>query len=867
MSLFKEKNKLFILDGNSFCYRAYYAIRGLSTSKGMPTNAIFGFVNMLNKIIKEEKPHYLAVAFDMKGPTFRHRLFEEYKIKRPPMPNDLIEQMEVIKEIVNAYNIAIFEKEGYEADDIIATMVNKFKHYDILIYIITADKDMLQLVDERVYIYNPYRKDNPICDIKYVRDKYGIEPKFIPDLIALLGDNTDNIPGIPGIGEKTAIALLKEFRSLDNLLLNIKDIKKEDLRKTIENEKEKIILNRKLALLNREVSLKVNLEDLEVKPPHRGKLIRIFKELEFRNFLKELLKGESESLSLEVKEVKHKEDLAKILERFEKFSFTLNIENFILKGVYLCNGKNIYYISLENDSEIKREDMGQLFSDERISKICYDIKSIKKLFEENNLLIKGKIFDIMLISYLLNPSAVSYSLSDIALEYLETIPSFVFQEVSEEVYNQEAVWVIYKLSELMERELEKKNLLELYFNLEFPLVDVLLAMEKKGVYIDTNFLKKFSEELDKKIRKIKEEIFELSEKEFNLDSPKQMREILFDKLKLPVIKRVKTGPSTDEEVLIKLSELHKLPKLILEYRELAKLKSTYIDGLFSAIDKKTKRIHTTFNQINTETGRLSSSNPNLQNIPVKTEFGKQIRRAIAVPDERYLLLSADYSQIELRILAHLSEDETLIDAFNKGIDIHAHTASMIFSLPIDKITPEMRNFAKTVNFGIIYGMSPFGLSKELNIDIKEAEKFIQEYFLRYPKVKKYIEEKIEEARKNGYVSTLLNRRRYIPYINSSNQSLRQFAERVAVNTPVQGSAADVIKLAMVNIYREFKDKNIEAHLILQIHDELLFELSKDLLNKVIEVVKREMENVIELKIPLKVNLKTGYNWLEMRPLN
>lgn len=870
MSLpFKEREKLFIFDGNSFCYRAYYAIKGLSTSKGMPTNAVFGFVNMLKKIIEEENPRYLAVTFDMKGPTFRHKLFEEYKIKRPPMPNDLVIQMDIIKEIVKAYNIPIFEKEGYEADDLIATMVSKLKSQRLFIYLVTADKDVLQLIDDMVFIYNPYRKDNPISDLKYVNEKYKLKPEMIPDFLALVGDEIDNIPGIRGIGEKTAVQLLEKYQSLENLLSHIEEIEKEEIRHTLEKEKDKIILNKKLALLNKDIPLEVNLDDLRIKSPDKNRLFRIFKELEFKSFLRDLVKDDIIKLGIEIERIKEDKKFDTFLDKIKKekiFSFILKIgENLKLEGVYIgCEGDKVFYIDL---TEINKETIAKLFSNENLIKVCYDIKTIRKVINENNTLIKGKIFDIMLISYLLNPSAGNYSLADIALEYLDFLPSFIFREVSDEIYNQESVKIMLRLFNLLNKELLEKELLDLYLNLELPLIDVLISMEKKGVYINIEFLKDFSEELNRKTQEIKKEIFQIAEREFNLDSPKQLREILFDKLKLPIIKRVKTGPSTDEEVLIKLSEFNRLPKLILEYRELAKLKSTYVEGFLSAVDKKTQRIHTTFSQINTETGRLSSSQPNLQNIPIKTELGKKIRKAISVPDRNHLLLSADYSQIELRILAHLSQDDALIEAFNKGIDIHTHTASIIFCLPMEKISQEMRSFAKTINFGIIYGMSSFGLSKELNISIEEAEKFIATYFMRYPKVKKYMEEKIEEAKTKGYVTTLLNRRRYVPYLNSHNQLIRQFAERVAVNTPVQGSAADIIKLAMVNIYKKILTKNLNAFLILQIHDELLFESHKNSFNDLVELVKEEMENVIKLKVPLRVSLKKGDNWAEMEVFN
>lgn len=864
-----EREKLFIIDGNSFCYRAYYAIRGLSTSQGVPTNAIYGFVNMLNRIIKQNNPQYLAVAFDRKGPTFRHKLFEDYKIKRPPMPEELVVQLDMIKQIVGAYNIPIFEKEGYEADDIIATIVHKLQSPQLLICIVTADKDVLQLVSNGICVYNPYNKENPLYDLTYIREKFGVEPEAIPDFLALTGDSTDNIPGIKGIGEKTARDLLKKFRSLDNLFAHKDEIEKENLIKTIEREKEKIFLNRKLALLDRDIPLEVNLEDMRIKPPDKNRLVSIFKELEFKHLLKDLLKEEENRAEIETIEIGKKIDWSLYLKKLrdkKKFSFVLKTDdNSILKGVYIFYGEEILFISLDrNISEIGKEELMLIFADESLEKICHDFKKIKSLVDSNGMEIKGYVLDVMLASYLLNPSSSGYTVEDIAFEYLDIS---LHGNISQDIYEKETVKIIFLLSEVLEQKLKEKQLLELYVNLELPLVDVLYAMEKKGVYVDVNFLQDLSEDLKRRITGIEKEIFRISGEEFNLDSPKQMRKILFENLKLPVMKKVKTGPSTDEEVLVKLSKLHPLPALILEYRELTKLKSTYVDGLLASIDNKTGRVHSNFSQVSTETGRLSSSNPNLQNIPIKTEFGRQIRKAIAVPDKEHLLLSADYSQIELRILAHLSRDKALIDAFNNGIDIHTHTASIIFSLPMDKITPQMRSIAKTINFGIVYGMSPFGLAKELDIDLQEAERFIEAYFVRYPGVKKYIEEKIKEARENGYVTTILKRRRYIPHINSPQQTLRQFSERIAINTPVQGSAADIIKLAMLNVSKAISERKFDAYIILQIHDELLFEFHQRFLDDLKEIVRKEMENVVKLDIPLKVSLRTGFNWLEMKEIN
>jgi DNA polymerase-1 len=869
-----SRDKLFLIDGNSFCYRAYYAIKALSTSRGSPTNAIYGFIMMLRKIITEERPKYLAVAFDVKGQTFRHKMFHAYKTQRRPMPEDLIQQLPVIKEIIKAYNIEIFEKEGYEADDILATVVEKLKDKDIEIYLVTADKDTLQLVDERVKVYNPYSKEATLYNRKEVEEKFGVSPQRIPDILALVGDEADNIPGIKGIGEKTAQRLLQQFHSLDKLLENLAEVKLPQLHQTLTENQEQLKLNKTLVTLDKDVPVKVTLEDLRLKEPCRDKLCRYFQELEFKGLLKELIQEGKTEFHSDVKEIRQRAEWNAAVEKIKKekiwaFQFQTTID---AEGLEKIVGLGIYYVKdipgfipLSGDSQISLKDLSEIFTDADTLKVCHDLKKKKLILDRENLTIGDNSFDVMLAAYLVNPSRKNYSLEDIALVYLDNPLGLSFLQAKESsgMCCEEAE-IIFRLHTVLSRELQKKELWQLYKEVELPLVEILFSMEKRGVYLDTDFLKKMSGELNARLDNLMQEVLKTAGRPFNLDSPKQLREILFTELKLAVIKRGKTGPSTDEEVLTKLSPQHKLPGLILEYRELAKLKSTYIDALPSLVNPKTTRLHTNFNQVGTETGRLSSNAPNLQNIPVKTEFGRQVRKAISVKGKDCLLLSADYSQIELRILAHLSEDETLISAFNNNLDIHTHTAALIFSVPEGQIDTQQRGMAKTVNFGIIYGMSPFGLAKELNIEVERAEEFIQSYFARYPKVKDYIESRIKEARQKGYVTTIFNRRRFIPEINSFQQGIRFFAERTAINTPVQGSAADIIKLAMIDIHKEIQRQGLEAYLILQIHDELLFEFSKDYLDNLIEIVRNEMENVVKLNVPLKASLKVGRDWLEMK---
>ncbi len=854
------------------CYRAYYAIKKLSTSGGKPTNAVYGFINMFRKIIDKEHPDYLAVAFDMKGPTFRHKISSEYKINRRPMPEELIGQIPVIKDAIRAYNTVLFEKEGFEADDILATIVDKVKSPELEIYIVTADKDMLQLVDDNIFIYNPYNKETSIYERRTVREKFGVEPEAMPDLLALSGDASDNISGIKGIGEKTARELLTEFKSVDGLRNQIAGVKKESLRKTLEDNKEILDLNRRLVVLDCDVPIEVSLDALKIREPQVQKLITLFKELEFKNLLKGLMREAKTDIDIEYRELTGRKEIDSLLSDIRKsgkFAFHFctsetpdgRFESIGL-GIYCGKGVPLFL----NLKVFSLKDLACIFEDDSCVKACYDLKSIKPIFESEGISKTKSFFDVMLAAYLIDPSRGNYGLEDISLEYSGVYPESSFMKEGEiKIKACEYSVIIYNLKDKLYKILTEKELITLYNEVELPLVEVLSFMENKGVYFDLDLLKKLSQDLGDGISRLEVSIVKEAGRAFNLDSPKQLREILFNELKLPVIKKGKTGPSTNEEVLTKLSAVHKLPRLILEYRELAKLKSTYVDNIFGLVNRKTGRVHTTFRQAGTETGRLSSVNPNMQNIPVKTDFGRQIRKAISAQGKN-ILLSADYSQVELRILAHLSGDEALISAFERNLDIHTYTASLIFSVPEKDITSEQRSIAKTVNFGIVYGMSPFGLSKELNIELFEADKFIKAYFRRYPGVKCYIESKIDEASRLGFVTTILNRRRFIPEINSQNQSARQFAERTAVNTPIQGSAADIIKLAMIKVHDKIMSVGIDAFLILQIHDELLFEVSQSALKDLTAIVKLEMEGVVKLKVPLETSLKYGPNWLEMKPV-
>ena len=838
---------MFLIDATAFCYRAFYALKGLSTSFGQPTNAIYGFINILNKILKSEQPEYLAVCFDVSRDTFRAKKYAEYKIQRPPMPDELSSQIPLIQEIVASYGFAIYKKEGFEADDIIATLAHKAKQTNMAVTIVSSDKDILQLVDDDITVLSPHKDIDVLYDRKKVEERFGVGPEKITDIISLMGDDVDNIPGIPGIGEKTATALIKEYGSLEKLMQKADTLKQEKLKSSIKENDKKIELNKELAELDRNVDIDFDLEKLRVGQANFKELSRLFKYLEFKKLLKELPQEENkQELNFESYTDQNLEDILK----------TNN--ELILYGSSL---EHLAFYAGENFFEFKgsANALKEALEDGKIRKISHDLKELKNLLFKEEVNLDGLYFDTMIAAYLLNPSKPSYSLNDVSFDYLgESVP--------DEMDERKAIGLIPKLRQKLEEGLKEKELLKLFRDLEMPLVGVLTQMEQNGIKIDTELLAELSADIEKRLIKLIEEIYELSGTQFNINSPKQLREILFEKLKLPVVKKNKTGPSTDEEVLRKLSDKHTLPALLLEYRQLTKLKNTYIDTLPQLIDKKTGRIHTSFNQTGTETGRLSSSSPNLQNIPVKTDIGRKIRQAIIAEGKDNFLLSCDYSQIELRVLAHLSRDEYLVASFKKGKDIHKATSSLINGIEEKDVTDQMREMAKRINFGIVYGLSSYGLSRDLRIPVDEAQNFIDAYFARYPGVKIYIESQIKKAEKEGFVTTILGRRRYLPEINNKNQAIRQFAQRQAVNTPIQGSAADLIKLSMLSIQNEINSRKMKAKMILQIHDELVFDLPRLELDMAVELIRDKMENILKLEVPIIVDIKKGKNWLQMEAI-
>ncbi|MEW6075424.1 MAG: DNA polymerase I [Candidatus Omnitrophota bacterium] len=842
-----SSHRVYLIDATAFCYRAFYAIRNLSTSYGQPTNAIYGFIKMLQKIIKEQKPDLMAVCFDVSRDTFRQKKFAEYKIQRPPMPEALSSQMPLIRDIVKAYRIALFELKNYEADDVIATLARKANESNIAVTVVSSDKDMLQLVNATTTVFNPYKANGILYDEQAVKEHCKVAPAAIPDVIALMGDAADNIPGVPGIGEKTAAELIARFGSVNELLHTLDTLGEGKLRESIASCREQIKLNYELALLKRDVDVEFDIRTLAVQQPDTHKLFELFKLLEFKALLAEL-PSEEKKLPQEAMACASQAQLDAIAKESKEIVLCIDATGAVALG---ASGSVCMVGHLAGRFE-------KLLSDEKIKKVGYNLKMLKIVLAKKGLGIAGLGFDVMIAAYLIDPSRLTYTLGDLAYTFLNRhVPAQALSAA-------ESVSLVEELAPVLEEKLKEQSLETLFYDIEMPLITVLADMELTGICLDLEILRQISLKLEDKLALLIKKIYELSGVEFNLNSPKQLREILFQRLQLPVIRRSKTGPSTDEEVLTRLSVRHELPRLLLEYRQLMKLKSSYVDTLPALVDPDTKTIHTSFNQTGTETGRLSSSNPNLQNIPVKTDLGRQIRRALVASSGNSVLVSCDYSQIELRILAHLSQDPDLIAAFKKGEDVHKSTAALLYGIEPSEVTEAMRDTAKRVNFGIIYGVSAFGLSRDLAISNDEAQRFIESYFLRYPRVEEYMRQQIEKAQQDGYVSTLLGRRRYLPQIRNTQAGIRQFAQRQAINTPIQGSASDMIKLAMVHIYRQINKKNLRTKMVLQIHDELLFEIPQEELAEALPLIKERMENVLKLSVPVKVDLKVGKNWLDMK---
>ncbi len=852
-------DKLFLIDGHALCYRAFYSGMELSTSKGQATNAVLGFVNILRKILKDYHPEYVAICFDSPKKTHRAEKYAEYKIQRPSMPDDLINQMGIIKEVVKAYNIATFEIGGYEADDIIATLAKQVSKKNIEAVIVSEDKDMYQLANGKIKFL--HARQDQVIGYEELKEKLGFDPNLFADYVGLAGDKVDNIPGVEGIGGVNARHFINTYGSLENILAELQKLDSPKIKeKSILNQKEAAVLSKELAILETNVPIEYDLEILKTQVPNKNRLFELFKELEFKKLAKEFSSEDGDVMKIQ--SLKTEKDFNELISKIEKkgqfaFSYDADDEDDLLysKTMFISLDERDVFSVLFKDLHA----INSVFKDKEILKITHNLKEAFKVLSPYQISIEGKTFDVMLAGYLLNPAQSSSDVEDL-------IWNFSKESLSEKQKAAKAVLFLHRLYPLMLKELKEKSLLKLFEDIETPLAHVLFTMESQGVNLDLDLLKKLSQTCDKQIKTLSEKLYAQAGGEFNLNSPKQLSHVLFEKLKLPVIKKTKTGFSTNESVLTTLAKDHEYPVLILEYRQLAKLKSTYIDALPKLIDPKTGHVHAEFNQTGTETGRLSSRHPNLQNIPVRTELGRKIRRAIIPSDKDLLMIAADYSQIELRILAHLSGDKNLIEAFLTDQDIHEYTASLIFSQEEGKsesVTRNMRNMAKRVNFGIIYGMGSFSLAKDLNISPNEAQSFIDTYFLRYPQVKDFIDKTIEKCEEKGFVSTFLNRRRYIPEIHSANNSVQQFAQRQAVNTVVQGSAADLIKLAMVNIQKILVEKKLKSKMLITVHDELIFEVPQNEKELMLDLIREYMENPLKLSVPIKVDIKVGENWLDM----
>lgn len=827
--------KALIIDGNSLLYRAFFALPMLQTAKGEYTNAVYGFTTMLLKVLEEEKPDYIAIALDKGKKTFRHETYKEYKGHRPKMPTELSGQFNLLREMLELMNIKYLELENYEADDIIGTFAKKSKRNGLKTVIVSGDKDVLQLVDENIEVI--LTKKGISQTVRYtpekISDDYGIEAIKLIDIKSLMGDSSDNIPGVRGVGEKTAIKLIKSFGSLEGVYENIENAGGPKLKENLIEDKEKAFMSKELATINIETPIDIDFGILERKE-FRQEVIAFFRRLEFTSLLKRVTVAEGEFKDFETEELKYEST------KLEPGKYGIILEG---KELYLGTEKQYFCIT---DFEVIKE----IMENDKIEKICFDYKTLLHKAKNLGIEIKGVIFDTLLGAYLLQADKNNYSVEDLAQNILGIA-------IDKDSFGQRCC-SIYQVFEPLRSKIEEMGSLTLLHKIEMPLSEVLCDIEKQGVFIDKQYLEKLSCELGEELKKLEESIWSHSKDKFNINSPKQLGVVLFEELSLPALKKTKTGYSTDVSVLEQLQGEHPIIDYLLRYRTLAKLKSTYADGL-KAMVKEDGKIYTTFNQTITATGRLSSTEPNLQNIPIRLDEGKKIRKAFIAP-KGYALLSLDYSQIELRVLAHMSGDKNLIDGFKKGQDIHTRTAAEVFGIELDKVTEQHRRHAKAVNFGIVYGMSDFGLSQSLSIPRKEAKEYIEKYFERYQGVKEFIDSTILSCKEKGYVDTLFNRRRYIHEINSSNFNRRSFAERTAVNTPIQGTAADIIKKAMVDFFKS----NIQAKLILQVHDELVFLVEEDQVDKTTWEIKKLMENTVKLDVPLIVDYKKGSNWKDLK---
>ncbi|MCF6465393.1 DNA polymerase I [Clostridium sp. Cult2] len=884
-----------VIDGNSLIHRAFYALPLLSTKDGIYTNGVYGFLTMLYRMKEEYATDYICVAFDKKGPTFRHEAFDLYKANRQSTPNELSQQFPILKEILSAMNIAQLELDGYEADDIAGTLSKIGEDKGMGIILVTGDKDYLQLASDstKVLITRKGITELEEFDKEKIIEEYGITPDQFIDLKGLMGDVSDNIPGVPGIGEKTGIKLLKQFGTMENLYDNIDKVGGKKTKESLIEYKNTAVLSKTLGRIIRNAPIDFTFTELKTEEPNWDELKKIYDVLEFNSLLSKIPKDKItieedanyETKFIIIKENNYDQILGKIeLEKSFCFKFLFDDDNYINGeiigvGIKVKDSPSYYIDYSQNHIEQFVEKFRKYFESDKIEKYGHMLKMDIFALLTLEIDINNIVFDSMIGQYLINPAQSNYSINELGKEYLN-IYGKDLEEILGKGKNKKSfkdlpidtraeyisltLDLIHGIRKPINRLIEEQEMAKLFYEVELPLVEVLANMEFHGFKVDLDVLNQLGDEFQEEIDSLTKEIYELAGREFNINSPKQMGEILFDELNLPVIKKTKTGYSTDAEVLDKLKGQHEIIEKILKYRQMGKLKSTYIDGLINVVNLETSKIHSSFNQTVTNTGRISSTEPNLQNIPIKTEEGRKIRKAFVVENEDYILIDADYSQIELRVLAHISKDPKLMEAFYHDEDIHTKTASEVFHIPKDEVTPLMRNRAKAVNFGIIYGISDYGLSRDLNIPRKEAKEYIDKYLKNYEMVKKYMDDIVKMGKEKGYVETILNRRRYIPELKSRNYNVRSFGERIAMNTPIQGSAADIIKVAMVKVFEELNKRKLKSRLILQVHDELIIEAHKDEIEEVKNMIKDIMENSIKLHIPLKVDLKTGDNWYESK---
>ena len=894
-------DKLVLIDGNSIMNRAFYGIMGskmLTTEDGKYTNAIYGFLAILFNIMDDIKPQYIAVAFDLKGKLKRKEIYEGYKANRHGMPEELAEQMPVIKEVLKAMNIDIIEKEGYEGDDILGTLAKYGEKQGLDVTILSGDRDTFQLASDHITIRIPRTKAGKTETENYNRTKileeYGIEPEQLIEVKALQGDTSDNIPGIPGIGPKTAVSLIQKYHSVEELYKKI-ELGEDDLKG---KQKENIVANKEMAELSKvlgkidtEVPLKDTLENLKVEDWDNEKVLELFEKLRFNRYIEKFgLRNGQTQIENKSKEIDKLEiiETEEIPELGNKMFYYLDVvqnqnETDIIKkdivGISIYSENKIYYIEKTDKFLVQ---IKKIFEDEKIGKYSYNISEDYIILKQLGITMQNIIYDAKVAAYVLNPTS-KYELDIIVRDYLEIDnEEYLRNQGIEEKSEQTSLFdteekenninkiktglyakEIYQLSEITAKKLEEQGELELFNNIDMPTVEVLAQMQWNGMYVDVQELEEYGETLKQRLEILTQEIHELCGTEFNINSPKQLGEVLFEQMKLPVIKKTKSGYSTDGDVLEKLREEHPVIEKLLEYRQLTKLNSTYVEGMKPYINPKTKRIHSFFHQTITATGRISSTEPNLQNIPTRFDLGKQLRKVFK-PEEGYLYIDADYSQIELRVLAHISNDENMVEAFKQGKDIHKQAASKVFNTPLDEVTKEQRSAAKAVNFGIVYGISDFGLGEQLGISRKKAKQYIEQYLELYSGIKKFMDEVVEKAKETGYVETLFKRRRYIQELKSKNYMVRQFGQRAAMNTPIQGTAADIMKIAMIKVLKELQKRKMKSKIVLQVHDEMMIEAALDEVDEVTNILKESMETAAKLNVPLIAEVSEAANWYDCK---